>query len=122
MLSQKLRDCGVCGRRGAAFPTSVKANSQIEFLIANGPECEPLIHKDAELMLHFPAQVLGGMMSLMDAAGDRLGQYRSRRFQLLAECAQAFTSKYRRMPGLSSGRPAQPGAGPACRHPGERGK
>ena len=75
MLSHKLRECGVVGAGGAGFPTSVKAASQVEFLIANGAECEPLIHKDAELMLHFPAQVLGGMASMMDATGARQGKF-----------------------------------------------
>ena len=41
-------------RAGPGFPTYVKAQSQVEFVIANGAECEPLIHKDAEMMKHFP--------------------------------------------------------------------
>src|SRR6516162_5814321 len=75
MLSEKLRECGVVGAGGAGFPTSVKANSQVEFMIANGAECEPLIHKDAELMLHFPKEVLGGMRSMMAATGARQGKF-----------------------------------------------
>jgi Na+-translocating ferredoxin:NAD+ oxidoreductase RnfC subunit len=75
MLSQKLREFGVVGAGGAGFPTSVKANSQVEFMIANGAECEPLIHKDAELMLHFPKEVLGGMRSMMAATGARQGKF-----------------------------------------------
>ncbi|MGC9948890.1 MAG: hypothetical protein ABSF64_21185 [Bryobacteraceae bacterium] len=55
MLSEKLLACGVVGAGGAGFPTHVKAASRAEFAIANGAECEPLIHKDAELMKHFPA-------------------------------------------------------------------
>ena len=58
MLSRKLRECGVVGAGGAGFPTCVKAKSEVEFLIANGAECEPLIHKDAELMRHFPREIL----------------------------------------------------------------
>ena len=60
MLSGKLRECGVVGAGGAGFPTYVKANSEVEFMIANGAECEPLIHKDAELMKHFPAEIVAG--------------------------------------------------------------
>src|SRR5437588_9337450 len=75
MLSQKLREFGVVGAGGAGFPTCVKANSQVEFMIANGAECEPLIHKDAELMLHFPKEVLGGMRSMMDATHARQGKF-----------------------------------------------
>src|SRR5947209_5386579 len=75
MLSEQLRDCGVVGAGGAGFPTYVKAQSQVEFLIANGAECEPLIHKDAELMKHFPAEILAGMTSMMDATGARNGKF-----------------------------------------------
>jgi len=75
MLSGKLRECGVVGAGGAGFPTYVKAQSQVEYLIANGAECEPLIHKDAELMKHFPGEILAGMITMMEATGARTGKF-----------------------------------------------
>jgi Na+-translocating ferredoxin:NAD+ oxidoreductase RnfC subunit len=75
MLSEQLRECGVVGAGGAGFPTQVKAQSQVEFVIANGAECEPLIHKDAELMEHYPAEILAGMTAMMDATGARSGKF-----------------------------------------------
>jgi Na+-translocating ferredoxin:NAD+ oxidoreductase RnfC subunit len=75
MLSDTLREAGVVGAGGAGFPTYVKAQSQVEFMIANGAECEPLIHKDAELMKHFPAEILAGMDTMMDATGARSGKF-----------------------------------------------
>jgi Na+-translocating ferredoxin:NAD+ oxidoreductase RnfC subunit len=75
MLSEKLREHGVVGAGGAGFPTYVKAQSQVEFLIANGAECEPLIHKDAELMKHFPDGILAGMTSMMTAVGAKTGKF-----------------------------------------------
>jgi Na+-translocating ferredoxin:NAD+ oxidoreductase RnfC subunit len=75
MLSEKLRECGVVGAGGAGFPTYVKAQSQVEYVIANGAECEPLIHKDAELMKHFPAEILAGMTSMMEATGAKTGKF-----------------------------------------------
>ena len=77
MLSEKLRECGVVGAGGAGFPTYVKAQSQVEFMIANGAECEPLIHKDAELMKHFPAEILAGMT--LDDGGHRRADGQVRR-------------------------------------------
>ena len=71
MLSEKLREYGVVGAGGAGFPTYVKAQSQVEFMIANGAECEPLLHKDAELMKHFPDAILSGMSSMIDSTGAR---------------------------------------------------
>src|SRR6188474_2350928 len=75
MLSEKLRESGVVGAGGAGFPTYVKAQSQVEFLIANGAECEPLIHKDAELMRHFPEGILSGMSLMMDATSAKTGKF-----------------------------------------------
>src|SRR5450759_3649244 len=75
MLSDNLRECGVVGAGGAGFPTGVKAASRVEFLIANGAECEPLIHKDAELMRHFPADFVAGMRAMMDATGAASGRF-----------------------------------------------
>ena len=75
MLSQKLRACGVVGAGGAGFPTAVKAQAQVEFVIANGAECEPLIHKDAELMKHFAPGIMAGLRAMMEATGARAGKF-----------------------------------------------
>jgi len=65
----------VVGAGGAGFPTYVKAKSQVEFVVANGAECEPLIHKDAELMKHFPGEIVAGMRLMMEATGARQGKF-----------------------------------------------
>jgi len=75
MLSDQLREAGVVGAGGAGFPTHVKAKSQVEFVIANGAECEPLMHKDAELMKHFPAEILAGMEAMIDSTGAKAGKF-----------------------------------------------
>ncbi|MEZ5402530.1 MAG: 4Fe-4S dicluster domain-containing protein [Bryobacteraceae bacterium] len=74
-LSQQLRECGVVGAGGAGFPAYVKAQSTAEFVIANGAECEPLIHKDAVLMHEFPRTILAGMEMMMDSTGARAGKF-----------------------------------------------
>jgi Na+-translocating ferredoxin:NAD+ oxidoreductase RnfC subunit len=74
MLSEKLRELGVVGAGGAGFPTCLKAKSQVEYVLANGAECEPLIHKDVELMEHFPAQVVSGLHLMMKATGAQKGK------------------------------------------------
>jgi len=74
-LDQKLRECGVVGAGGAGFPTCVKAAAEVEFMLANGAECEPLLHKDFELMKNFPAEVVGGMNLMMEATKARRGKF-----------------------------------------------
>ncbi len=60
-LVQKLFDAGVVGAGGAGFPTHVKAKSTVEYVLVNGAECEPLIHKDFELMCNFPDEIVSGV-------------------------------------------------------------
>ncbi|MCX8010270.1 MAG: SLBB domain-containing protein, partial [Ignavibacteria bacterium] len=67
MLSEKLKEFGVVGAGGAGFPTYVKANSKVEYVIANGAECEPLIHKDLELMKNFPEEIISGLMLMVQS-------------------------------------------------------
>ena len=75
MLSETLKKMGVVGAGGAGFPTYVKAAAQVEFMLANGAECEPLIHKDFELMCHFPDGIVHGMRLMMEATGARQGKF-----------------------------------------------
>jgi len=72
-LSDKIFNAGVVGAGGAGFPAHVKANSKVEFVLANGAECEPLIHKDYELMLHFPKEVAKGFELLIESTSAKKG-------------------------------------------------
>jgi len=63
-ILHKIREAGLVGMGGAAFPGNVKAMSamgHIEYLIANACECEPYITADDSLLRSNPEQVLKGM-------------------------------------------------------------
>ncbi len=75
MLSQTLKRMGVVGAGGAGIPTNLKAEAKDEYVIANGAECEPLLHKDVELMQQFPAQIISGMRLMMEATGAARGRF-----------------------------------------------
>jgi Na+-translocating ferredoxin:NAD+ oxidoreductase RnfC subunit len=72
-ISEQIKAAGVVGAGGAGFPAHVKAGARVEFIIANGAECEPLLHKDFELMLHYPERVVHGVKLLMQATGATTG-------------------------------------------------
>lgn len=74
-LAGKIFEAGVVGAGGAGFPTQVKANSKVEYILANGAECEPLIHKDFEIMLHYPEEIVKGMKLMMENAGAKKGYF-----------------------------------------------
>lgn len=72
-LQEQIKAAGVVGAGGAGFPAHVKAGSSVEYVIANGAECEPLLHKDFEVMLHYPERVVDGVKLLMRETGARQG-------------------------------------------------
>lgn len=51
-LLETIKSAGIVGCGGAGFPTHVKMNCQVEYLIINGAECEPLLRTDRWLMRH----------------------------------------------------------------------
>ena len=62
-----IREAGIVGMGGAAFPGNVKALSamgNVDTLIANACECEPYITADDSLLRTTPEQVLEGMTIL----------------------------------------------------------
>ena len=66
-ILHRIREAGIVGMGGAAFPGNVKALSamgSIDTLIANACECEPYITADDSLLRTNPEQVLEGMMIL----------------------------------------------------------
>jgi Na+-translocating ferredoxin:NAD+ oxidoreductase RnfC subunit len=47
-----IRKAGVVGAGGAGFPTHVKLDAEVDTIIANGAECEPMLEVDQQLMKH----------------------------------------------------------------------
>jgi Na+-translocating ferredoxin:NAD+ oxidoreductase RnfC subunit len=92
---ESVRTAGVVGCGGAGFPAHVKASSKVEYVVANGAECEPLLHKDLELMIREPDSVVTGIRLLMTSTGAQQGilgvkkKYEEKMAQLTAACASA---------------------------------
>jgi electron transport complex protein RnfC len=63
-IRAKVKEAGVVGLGGAAFPTAVKLSppkdKPIDTIIINGCECEPLLTSDYRLMLETPEDILKG--------------------------------------------------------------
>ena len=69
-----IREAGIVGMGGAAFPGNVKALSamgKVDTLIANACECEPYITSDDTLLRTNPEQVLRGMQILLPVVGAK---------------------------------------------------
>lgn len=76
-LRNIIREAGIVGMGGAAFPTHVKLSppkeKKIDAFILNGCECEPYLTSDHRLMVEEPEKVLLGMKAMMKAVGVEKG-------------------------------------------------
>ncbi len=68
-----VKDAGVVGLGGAAFPTHVKLKPPegmaVETLLVNGAECEPYLTSDHRVMLEHPERVHFGIRIMMQCLG-----------------------------------------------------
>ena len=67
-LIRIIREAGIVGLGGAAFPTHVKIQSgigKVDTLIINCAECEPYITSGHRSMLEHPEEIIGGIRVLM---------------------------------------------------------
>ncbi len=73
----RVRDSGLVGMGGAAFPAFVKLNppkgTKIDYLIANGAECEPYLSADSRLMRERASKVVDGLAIAMRITGAGQG-------------------------------------------------
>lgn len=65
----RLDELGIVGAGGGGFPTAAKLQGRVSLVIANAAECEPLLHKDKELLLHHAEPFLRGLRIAMERVG-----------------------------------------------------
>ncbi len=72
-IIEAIRQAGVVGLGGAAFPTFFKLSppqdKPIDTLIINGCECEPFLTADHRLMLEAPDEIVDGTLIIARALG-----------------------------------------------------
>ena len=79
-LTGLIREAGIVGLGGAAFPTAVKLSpppdKQIDALILNGAECEPYLTSDHRTMLEHADEIVDGLLfakKILDAKAAYIG-------------------------------------------------
>ncbi|MFP4081312.1 MAG: electron transport complex subunit RsxC [Candidatus Aminicenantes bacterium] len=72
-IRQRVKEGGIVGLGGAAFPTAVKLSppkdKPIDTVIINGCECEPFLTADYRLMMEYPEEILNGAELIRMATG-----------------------------------------------------
>ena len=76
---QDIAQAGVVGAGGAGFPTHVKLSGKADSVLINAAECEPLLHKDKEVLREYVDGVIGGTAVGMELVGAGRGVVARRR-------------------------------------------
>lgn len=96
-IRQRVREAGIVGLGGAAFPTAVKLSppkdKPIDTVIINGCECEPMLTADYRLMLEYADDILNGAKIICLAVKAKrlivgIEDNKKRAFDLLKEKAK----------------------------------
>ena len=72
-IIQAVFNAGVVGAGGGGFPTHIKLKAQVDTVIANGSECEPLLGSDKALLKNRAYAVIDGLKLAMSATGAGTG-------------------------------------------------
>lgn len=76
-IKEKIKNAGIVGMGGAAFPTIVKLSppkeKTVDTVILNGCECEPYLTGDYRLMIEKPKEIIEGLKILMKVLGVNRG-------------------------------------------------
>ena len=76
-IIKSIREAGVVGMGGAAFPTAMKLiwnpKQPVHSVLVNGCECEPYLTSDHRLMTESPATIVAGVQLAIKACGAKRG-------------------------------------------------
>ena len=70
---ERIGEAGVVGAGGAGFPAHVKLSGRADTVLINAAECEPLLHKDKEVLRSSCDEVLAGLAAAMELVGAERG-------------------------------------------------
>ena len=68
-----IAEAGIVGAGGAGFPTHVKLAGKADTVVINAAECEPLLHKDKEVLRAEAQSVINGLATAMHLVGADRG-------------------------------------------------
>lgn len=68
-----VKNAGIIGAGGGGFPTYVKLQAQVDTIIANGSECEPILSSDRTMMVKKAEQLIAGIQYAMQATNAKQG-------------------------------------------------
>jgi Na+-translocating ferredoxin:NAD+ oxidoreductase RnfC subunit len=100
MAEDRIEELGIVGAGGGGFPAAVKFRTQVGAVLVNAAECEPLLHKDKELLLHEPDALFAGLRVAMDrtSASEGIVGIKEKYTEVIATLARRLPAGVRIFP------------------------
>ncbi|MCX7918131.1 MAG: SLBB domain-containing protein [bacterium] len=70
-LINKIKFAGVVGAGGAGFPTHIKLDTKVDWIIVNGAECEPLLNVDPQLVCRYADRLVDAVVKIREYTGAK---------------------------------------------------
>jgi Na+-translocating ferredoxin:NAD+ oxidoreductase RnfC subunit len=70
-LLEKIKAAGIVGTGGAGFPSALKLDCNVEYLLVNAAECEPLLQTDKFIMKNFAGQTVEAIDAVAAQTGAK---------------------------------------------------
>ena len=68
-LKDLLREAGVVGAGGAGFPSYAKLSDQVDTILLNCAECEPLLKVHRQVLEEYTFEILSSLSELVATTG-----------------------------------------------------
>ena len=97
-LKEVLVEAGIVGAGGAGFPTHVKLAENMQYIVVNGAECEPLLYTDEQLLTHKGEEIIDTLEEMLEAMAIPQGIIAiKKKYPKLVETLATYAQRYPRI-------------------------
>lgn len=95
VLKEQIAKAGIVGAGGAGFPTQFKLAKEMDYLIINGAECEPLLYTDYQILTHFGKELIDTLHELLEICEIKQGIIGiKKKYNELINTLRDYTQRY----------------------------
>ena len=95
MLNEQILEAGIVGAGGAGFPTHFKLVPDMDYMIINGAECEPLLYTDYQLLEHYGKNIVDTLHQAMTLCQIKQGIIAiKKKYSELINILRDYTQRY----------------------------
>ena len=95
VLKEQIAKAGIVGAGGAGFPTQFKLAKEMDYLIINGAECEPLLYTDYQILTHFGKELIDTLHELLEICEIKQGIIGiKKKYNELISTLRDYTQRY----------------------------